>query len=302
MKAPTARGTSAKPEKKGKEKPVEAMEVKPLKGSSGRGLFRKRKRSSRKRMSLVWRIFVIGLVLITAGSIGYIVYLFYDVDNIRQPDVPQGELSYYYPGEENPYYPVGDPYTYPPKTVTFKRERAYEKEETEYLDLLGLPVVPIRQEERVYVNGIDQFNDEPPFFGEFYLGSFKTLNEMDRQTITYYANDRMEEVLEFRNMKLVGLIEEKSYEYKIDDQKAHYYEYKAEIPRGGDEPDHVIGRDVKIVLVVWLFDEDMSGKYFIGLSVVSIRNEGSLLVPAIIEDDTTWVKIRSLIPRISVDN
>ena len=117
IEAPAAPSIPAKPKKKGKDKPVEAMEVKPLKGRSGRGLFRKRKRSSRKRMSTVWRIFVIGLVLITAASIGYIVYLFYDVDNIRQPDVPQGELSYYYIGEKNPA-PVGDPYTYPPKTVT----------------------------------------------------------------------------------------------------------------------------------------------------------------------------------------
>ena len=294
---PSASDTPTGPEEKEKYEQVEAIEVKPLKGSSGRGSFRKRKRKSRKKMSPVWQILMIGLVLITIGTVGYIGYLFYDVDNILQPDVPPNELSYPYPGERKPY-PLGDPWKYPPETVVFEREKAYEKHETEYLDLLGLPVVPIRQEEIVYVNGFDQFEKEPPFFGVFHIGSIKTLNEMDLATITYYANARMEEILEFRNIHLVGLIEEKDYEHKIDGQKAYYYEYKAELPKGADDAGYVIGRDVNIALVVWLFDEDMSGKYFIGISVVNIRNEDL----EDIEDDTAWVKIRSLIPRISVDN
>jgi len=54
--------------------------------------------------------------------------------------------------------------------------------------------------------------------------------------------------------------------------------------------------------VTWIYEPDMSGKYFFGFSVVNIENDGSLFVANNIEDFTTWNKITALIPRVSVKN
>lgn len=256
-----------------------------------------KKRRRKRKMSIVRRIIVFGAILLIVGTAGYLGYLYYNVSNLSRPDLPNKELSYGYPGGEK--YPTGE---YSPKTVYFKREPAYEKEGTEYLEMIGLPVVPIHQIETVYTNEIKQLSPEPPFYGEIHIGSFKTIDEMDKGTTHYYADERMNEVLNYRNIRLIGLIESKTYEYKIEGQRAFYYEYIAKIPRGEEEPGYVIGRDVKIVLVIWLDSEDMSGKYFMGISVVMIRNQGSFLVAEEIEDDTTWEKIISLIPRVKYIN
>jgi len=258
---------------------------------------KKRKKRKKGKISVVRRIIVFGLILLTVGTVGYLGYLYYNVSNVSRPDLPYNELSYKYQGGEK--YPTGE---YSPRTVYFKREPAYEKEGTEYLELIGLPVVPIHQIETVYTNGIKQLSAEPPFYGEIHIGSFKTIDEMDKGTTLYYADERMDEVLSYRNIRLKGLIETRTYEYKIEGQRAFYYEYLAEIPSGADEPGYVEGRDVRIVLVVWMDDEDMSGKYFLGISVVMIRNQGSFLVAEEIEDVTTWEKIISLIPRVEYVN
>ncbi|MDP6156122.1 MAG: hypothetical protein QF682_08330 [Candidatus Thermoplasmatota archaeon] len=254
---------------------------------------KKRRKRKKRKMSAVLRIIVIGLIILIVGIVGYLGYLYYNVSNVSRPDVPQNELSYKYQGGEK--YPNGE---YSPKTVYFEREPAYEKEGTEYVELIGLPVIPIYQIETVYTNGIKQLSSEPPFYGEFHIGSYKKIDAMDKGTILYYADERMDEVLNYRNIHTIGLIESRDYEYKIEGERAFYYEYIAEIPKGADEPGYVVGRDVRIVLVVWLDDEDMSGKYFLGISVIRIRNQGSFLVAEEIEDLTTWEKIISLIPRV----
>ena len=244
-------------------------------------------------MSGIRRIIVFGLAFIIVATTGYLGYLYYNVSNVSRPDLPDDELSYKYPGGEK--YPTGE---YNPKNVYFEREQAYEKEGTDYLEMIGLPVVPVHQIETVYTNSIKQLSPEPPFYGEIHIGGFKTIDEMDKGTIMYYADERMNEVLNYRNIRLLGLIESRTYEYKIEGQRAFYYEYVAEIPKGADEPGYVVGRDVKIVLLLWLDSEDLSGKYFLGISVVKIKNQGSFLVAEEIEDLTTWEKIISLIPRV----
>ncbi len=257
------------------------------------GVIRTRKKLTKRKMSGIRRIIVFGLAFIIVATTGYLGYLYYNVSNVSRPDLPDDELSYKYPGGEK--YPTGE---YNPKNVYFEREQAYEKEGTDYLEMIGLPVVPVHQIETVYTNSIKQLSPEPPFYGEIHIGGFKTIDEMDKGTIMYYADERMNEVLNYRNIRLLGLIESRTYEYKIEGQRAFYYEYVAEIPKGADEPGYVVGRDVKIVLLLWLDSEDLSGKYFLGISVVKIKNQGSFLVAEEIEDLTTWEKIISLIPRV----
>lgn len=261
---------------------------------------RRKKRDEKKRgkkRGVLWKIFVIGLLLITISSLSYLGYMFYEVRDIRRPDVPSDELSYRYPGEE--FHIGGIEYKrYPPRDVVFRREEAYEESLTDYL----YKIIPLKQVEMTYINGIDPLAKEPPFFGQFHIGSVKTVNEMSMTEITSKAHERMEEVLHYRYIETGKLVEEKPYEYKIDGEEANYYEYEGVLPRGSDEPDYVKQRTVKIVLVVWSSEIDRSGKYFIGLSVVKILNKDAVGIARVIEDETTWDKILSLIPRISIKN
>ena len=264
-------------------------------GKEKRKAPKKRRNRKNPKRSMARKIFGIGLMIILIGTMGYLGYLFSQVKDVQQPDVPQDQLHYKYYGERSN---IGDGWEYPPRDVDFRREKAYEKVGTEYVS----KVIPIYQKEKVYLNDIKQLAEEPPYFGQFHIGSFKTINDLERGTLESLAEKRMQEVLDFRRIQRNELVEYKPYERKIDGQKAYYSEYTGYTPRGADEPGYIKGRDVRIVLVTWIYEPDMSGKYFFGFSVVNIENDGSLLVPNNIEDLTTWNKITSLIPRVSVKN
>ena len=264
-------------------------------GKEKRKAPKKRRKKRTPKRSMARKIFGIGLMIILIGTMGYLGYLFSQVKDVQQPDVPQDQLHYKYYGEKSN---IGDGWEYPPRDVDFRREKAYEKVGTEYVS----KVIPIYQKEKVYLNDIKQLAEEPPYFGQFHIGSFKTINDMDMGLIQSYATKRMQEVLKFRKITPGDLIESKIFEHKIDGQKAYYNEYTGYTPRGADEPGYIKGRDVRIVFVIWIYEPDMSGKYFFGFSVVNIENDGSLLVPNNIEDLTTWNKITALIPRVSVKN
>jgi len=265
------------------------------KESSKKKAPKKRKRRRTRKRSTAQKILGIGMIIILLGTIGYLGYLYSQVKDVRQPDVPQNQLHYKYYGEKSN---IGDMWEYPPRDVDFRREKAYEKIGTEYIK----KVIPIYQEEKVYVNDIKQLAEVPPYFGQFHIGSFKTINDMERGTLESLAEKRMQEVLDFRRIQLNDLVEYEPYGHKIDGQKAYYSEYTGYTPRGADEPGYIEGRDVRVVLLTWVYQPDMSGKYFFGVSVVNIENDGSLFVPNNIEDLTTWNKITSLIPRVSVEN
>ena len=264
-------------------------------GKEKRKAPKKRRNRKNPKRSMARKIFGIGLMIILIGTMGYLGYLFSQVKDVQQPDVPQDQLHYKYYGEKSN---IGDGWEYPPRDVDFRREKAYEKVGTEYVS----KVIPIYQKEKVYLNDIKQLAEEPPYFGQFHIGSFKTINDLERGTLESLAEKRMQEVLDFRRIQRNELMEYKPYERKIDGQKAYYSEYTGYTPRGADEPGYIKGRDVRIVLVTWIYEPDMSGKYFFGFSVVNIENDGSLLVPNNIEDLTTWNKITALIPRVSVKN
>ena len=264
-------------------------------GKEKRKAPKKRRNRKNPKRSMARKIFGIGLMIILIGTMGYLGYLFSQVKDVQQPDVPQDQLHYKYYGERSN---IGDGWEYPPRDVDFRREKAYEKVGTEYVS----KVIPIYQKEKVYLNDIKQLAEEPPYFGQFHIGSFKTINDLERGTLESLAEKRMQEVLDFRRIQRNELMEYKPYERKIDGQKAYYSEYTGYTPRGADEPGYIKGRDVRIVLVTWIYEPDMSGKYFFGFSVVNIENDGSLLVPNNIEDLTTWNKITALIPRVSVKN
>ncbi len=255
----------------------------------------RRRRKSKKGRGMVMRILSVSFFLLVVGVLGYLGYLFTDVDNVLQPDVPQDQLTYRYPGEESSVEGV---WIYSPRTVAFRREKAYETVGTSY----QMKIFPIYQEEKAYVNDIMLLSEEPPFFGEFLIGSFKTINDMTEGDVLAFAGSHMEDSLYFMNIEQPQLLEQKVLEHRIDGKKAFYNEFLAHLPRGADEPSYVRGRDVKVVMVYWVSEEDMSGKYFIGFSVVRINNEGNVLIPSVIEDETTWDKIISLIPRVSVEN
>lgn len=266
----------------------------PGKRQKGRGGPRRKRKRKKKESSIAIKIFVIVSFLLVSGVIGYLGYLFYDVRTVDQPDIPQDQLVYKYPGEMSA---VEGRWTYEPGTVAFRRQKAYEKEGVEYL----FKVIPVYQKEKVYSNDIRLLSEEPPFFGQIHIGSFKTVNDMSEGEITSHAGKRMDDILYYFNVRDLGLLEQKVLEYGIDGNKAHYSEFTATLPPGADEPDYVTGRNVRIVLVHWTSEEDRSGKYFIGFSVVRIRSQGNLLIPSAIEDETTWDKILSLVPRVSVD-